>query len=118
MNAEIKSMLCDKIIDGGKVVPVAHLTYEGKSKKFVTWTMLEEKLGLSANDEPLCSICLVDIDVFCDGNYLGILQQIKKIMKNNEWVWTGDSPEMYEKDTGLYHRTCSFEKERTIQWQE
>ena len=118
MNEEIKSMLCDKIIDNGDVIPVAHFTYKGSSKKFITWVMLEERLGLSANDEPLCSICLVDIDIFFDGNYLGILNEVKKIMKNNDWVWTGDSPEMYETDTGLYHRTISFEKERNILWRE
>lgn len=118
MNEEIKSMLCDKIVDNGSVIPVAHLNYDGKSRKFITWTILEEKLGLSANDEPLCSICSVDIDVFSDGNYLGIVNQIKKIMTNADWVWTGDSPEMYETDTRLYHRTISFEKERNILWQE
>ena len=118
MNEEIKSLLCDNIVIDKEVIPVAHLFYDGKSRKFVTWTILEEKLGLSANDEPLCSICSVDIDIFTDGNYLGILQQIKKIMTDAGWVWTGDSPEMYETDTGLYHRTTSFEKERTILWQE
>lgn len=35
-------------------------------------------------------------------------------MKENEWIWTGDSEEMYEKDTGLYHRTVTFEKEGII----
>jgi hypothetical protein len=47
-----------------------------------------------------------------------MVKQIKKLMKNNEWVWTGDSPEMYETDTRLYHKTISFEKERNIVWQE
>lgn len=114
MNEEIKSIFGDSITVNGGVVPFAHLRYKGKSKRFVTWTMINEVPRLSANDEPLYSVCSVDIDIFSDGNYLDIIKEIKNKMKNNEWVWTGDSPEMYEEDTGLYHKTCSFEKERTL----
>ena len=45
---------------------------------------------------------------------INVLKEIKKRMKENEWIWTGDSEEMYENDTGLYHKTSSFEKEREI----
>ena len=40
--------------------------------------------------------------------------EIKKIMKQNNWLWVEDSTEMYEEDTELYHRTLTFEKERFI----
>lgn len=114
MNEEIKLILTEKLIIGGKEIPVAHLKYRGTSKTFVIWTMLDETPALSANDEDLCSICPVDVDVFSDGNYLDIVKEIKKRMKNNDWIWTGDSPEMYEEETGLYHKTISFEKERGL----
>lgn len=114
MNEELKSIFGDSITVKGKVVPVAHLRYKGKSKKFITWTLLGEVPNLSANDEVLFSVGSVDIDIFSDGNYLDIIKEIKTKMKNNEWVWTGDSPEMYEEDTGLYHIACSFEKERIL----
>lgn len=112
MNEEIKSILGDSIIVDNKSIPVEHLKYKGKSKTYITWTFLNETPELYANDELLYSVCPIDIDVFSDGNYLSIVKEIKKIMKDNEWIWTGDSPEMYEEDTGLYHRTISFEKER------
>lgn len=114
MNEEIKSILGDSIIVKGEDIPVAHLRYRGKSKRFITWACLGEAPSLSANDEVLFSVGEVDIDIFGDGNILDIIKEIKKKMKNNEWVWTGDSPEMYEEDTGLYHKTCSFEKERIL----
>ena len=114
MNEEIKSILGESVVVNGESIPVAHLRYKGKSKKFVTWTILEVNPRLSANDEALYGVCSVDIDIFSDGNYLDIIKEIKNKMKFNEWVWVGDSPEMYEDDTGLYHITCSFEKERTI----
>ena len=114
MNEEIKSIFGDSISVNGENVPFEHLRYNGKSKRFVTWTLLGEVPSLSANDDVLFSVATVDIDVFSDGNYLDVIKEIKSKMKNNEWVWKGDSPEMYEDDTGLYHKTCSFEKERIL----
>ena len=114
MNEELKSILGESITVKGEDIPIAHLRYKGKSKRFITWTLLDEEPRLSANDEPLFSVCPIDIDIFSDSNYLDIIKEIKNRMKNNEWVWTGDSAEMYEDDTQLYHKTCSFEKERTL----
>lgn len=114
MNEEIKKILGINILIAGKEIPVAHLRYKGKAKSFVTWTITGETPALTANDEDLCSICSVDVDIFSDGNYLDIEKEIKQKMKNNDWVWVEDSTEMYEEDTGLYHKTCSFEKERIL----
>ena len=111
MNEELKLILGVKI---GDDVPVAHLRYKGNSRRFVTWTITGESPALSANDEDLCSICSVDVDIFSESNYLDIKKEIKQRMKNNDWVWVEDSEEMYEEDTGLYHQTCSFEKERIL----
>ena len=90
------------------------MRYSGSSKKYVTWTIIEDSPALSANDEVLCSLCTVDVDIFSEGNYLDIIKTIKQKMKNNEWVWVGDSAEMYEEDTKLYHKTVTFEKERIL----
>ena len=114
MNEELKLILGDELIIGDDPIPIAHLRYKGNSRKFVTWTITGEEPALSANDEDLCSTCSVDIDIFSDGNYLDIEKEIKQKMKNNEWIWVEDSEEMYEEDTGLYHKTISFEKERIL----
>lgn len=114
MNEEIKLILGESLIVGDKEIPVAHLRYKGEAKQYATWTITGETPALSANDEDLCSICSLDVDIFSDGNYLDIEKQIKKIMKNNEWIWVEDSAEMYEEDTELYHKTLSFEKERIL----
>ena len=114
MNEELKLILGENLIIADREIPVAHLRYMGKEKTFVTWTITSEAPALTANDEDLCSICSVDVDIFSDGNYLDIVKEIKRIMKNNDWVWVEDSTEMYEEDTKLYHKTCSFEKERIL----
>lgn len=113
MNKELKAIFTDfKVKD--ESIPVEHLRYKGKSKKFVTWTLLPERPSLNGDDDYLYSVAEVDIDVFSDGNYLDIMDEVKKIMKNNNWLWSEDSEEMYEEDTELYHRTITFKKERFI----
>ena len=108
MESEIKKIL--STLD----VPVAHLRYKGSSKTYVTWTMLDEESSFAIDDEIIRNEVNVDIDIYSVNNYLNILSSIKNKMKENEWIWYGDSPEMYEEETGLYHRTCSFKKEREI----
>lgn len=114
MNEELKQIFGTEITVGSSKVPVAHLRYRGASKTFVTWTITGDEPTLSGDDELLYSVVSVDIDVFSDKNYLNVVEAIKELMILNYWVWTGDSSEMYEEDTGLYHLTCSFEKERSL----
>ena len=114
MNEELKSIFGDAVTVGKKAVPFAHLRYKGKETTFATWTITGEVPKLSADNLPLYSVVAVDVDVFSKGNYLALVTEIKRLMLENEWVWTGDSPEMYEEDTELYHKTISFEKERNL----
>ena len=104
MHEEVKSILGNVLKIKDKNIPVEHLHYTGTSKTYVTWTLLEENPNFFANDEVLYSICPVDI-----------LSEIKKKMLAKEWIWTGDSEEQFHEETGLYYRTCSFEKERVIE---
>lgn len=115
MNEELKAILKDEIIVNEIKIPVKHLKYTGNSKTYITWMLLDEEPALFGNDDPLYSVCPLDIDIYSDGNLLNIIKEIKKLMKSNEWTWTGDSPEMYDEDTKLNHRTISFEKERNVE---
>ena len=64
------------------------------------------------NDISTHMIVSIDIDIYSDGNYLAIQDEIERIMEDNEFVRSGCSPDMYEEDTGLFHKTIEFEKER------
>ena len=114
MNEELKSIFGDAVAVGKVSVPVAHLRYKGRETTYVTWTITGEEPAISADDTPLYSVVTVDVDVFSKGNYLALAAEIKKLMLEHDWVWTGDSPEMFEEDTELYHKTISFEKERNL----
>lgn len=107
MESEIKRIL---ILE----VPVAHLKYKGNSKRYVIWTIIDEEPLFAFEDDIQYSKVTVDIDIYSDSNYLNVMSSIKNIMKQNEWIWEEDSHELYENDTGLYHITLTFSKERKI----
>lgn len=114
MNEELKKIFGEAIAVGGKSIPTAHIKYKGKETTYVVWTITGDAPALSGDNEQLYGITTVDVDVYSKGNYLSVLKEVKRLMKINEWIWTEDSPEMFEDDTGLYHITATFEKERTL----
>lgn len=113
MNEEIKKIF-DKFKVDKKTIEVAHLKYTGKLTTYIVWTIISEQPFLEYDDEVQYSVVSLDIDIYSEGNYLNIMKEVKRIMKENEWNWIEDSEEMHEEDTGLYHRTITFEKERKI----
>ena len=46
--------------------------------------------------------------------YIGIFpgNYVSANYSDNDFIRTGCSPDMYEEDTGLFHKTIEFEKER------
>lgn len=118
MNEELKRIFGTYIEVGDtsdtKQIPTAHIRYFGSEKTYVVWSLIGERPGMSADDDCIYSVAMVDVDVYSDGNYIEIVSKIKKLMLDNDWIWIEDSPEMYEEDTNLYHITCTFEKERSL----
>lgn len=114
MNEELKNIFGNAITVDSKPIPTAHIKYKGKETTFVVWTITNTTPALSGDDEQLYGIVAVDIDVYSKGNYISVLTEVKRLMKINGWIWTEDSTEMYEDDTGLYHITSAFEKERIL----
>ena len=114
MNEELKKIFGEAIRVGGASVPTAHIKYKGNKTTYVVWTITGDAPALSGDNEPLYSIATVDVDIYSKGNYLSVLAEAKRLMKINGWIWTEDSTEMYEDDTGLYHITSAFEKERIL----
>lgn len=93
-------------------VPVEFIRYTGNEKTYITYSFTDDRPGVMAEDKEVLSIASIDIDIFSDGNYLDIEEKVEKIMIDNNFIRVGSSPDMYETDTGLYHKTIEFEKER------
>ena len=113
MNSEIERIFKDFTVNSKKI-PVAFIRYRGSDKTFITYQEINHVPELEADDELLYSSSTLDFDVYTDGNYLNIVSEIKKKMSDNDFVWVDDSPDMYEEDTRLYHKTITFVKERSV----
>jgi hypothetical protein len=107
----LKSMFKDFKVED-KEIPVEYLKYKGKSKTYVTYTFTDDIPSLFGDDKEIGSVVSIDIDIFSDGNFLAIEEKVKEVMEENNFIRIGCSPDMYEEDTGLYHKTIEFEKER------
>lgn len=113
MNETIETIFQDFTVDG-KVIPVAFLRYNGKSTTYITYELENQDGALAADDEIIGNVDYYDFDVYSKGNYLAIIDSLKEILKQNGFTWqpTRSSGDMYEDDTGYYHRTLNFAKER------
>ena len=109
---EIITNIISQLTVGGEHIPSAPLRFRGQAERFVTWQMTSDSPELSADDECIVSIVDLDVDVYSSAEYLDILDAVKTLFTSAGWVWSGTGPEMYEEDTGLYHRTISFSTER------
>lgn len=96
-------------------IPVKYLHYMGHGEPYVTYTPTGNGNVFSADDQIQNYITYYDFDIYSKGNYCAIAEAIKAIMQANNfsYVPSQDSPEMYETDTGYYHKTLCFAIERS-----
>ena len=96
----------------GEVIPVARLKYTGKATKYVVYTEIDRVAGLYADNEDVDSVGVYDFDIYCkNSSFTAILKALKQKLKIAGYQWQGDSPDMYEEDTGYFHKTTTFAKE-------
>lgn len=109
MNELIEKIFEDFGING-EAIPVKFMRYEGHGEPYVTYQQIDYENSLSADDELIGYVEYYDFDIYSKGNYTKIIDEIKKILKKNDFVWqpSRSSTDMYETDTGYYHKTLNF----------
>ena len=113
MNSLIEKIFANFKVDN-KSIPVSFLKYDGKEETYITYQSINNSNTLSADDEILNYIDYYDFDIYSKGNYFKIVREVKKIMKANGFMWqpSMSSSDMFEDDTGYYHKTLCFAIER------
>lgn len=113
MNSLIETLFENFIVDD-KQIPISFLEYKGDETTYITYQNIDIDNSFSGDDEILGYVDYYDIDIFSDGNYLKIVKEVKKIMKTGGFMWmpSRTSLDMYEEDTGMYHKTLCFAIER------
>lgn len=97
------------------IVPVAFLRYDGNATAYVTYQQTDVDNVLSADNEIINYVDYYDFDIYSKGNYLPIIEGVKNILIDNGFIWqpSRDSSDLYEDDTGYYHKTLCFAIERS-----
>ena len=111
MNNEIENLFKDFKVKE-KPIEVSFLNHKGSEETYIVYSSIGERPDFWGDDEILSSLDTYDFDIYTKGNYLDILKEIKKKLKENNWTWVEDSEDMYEEDTKYFHKTTTWTKER------
>lgn len=112
LRAEVKLILADLVVDN-TVIPFDYMTYDGHGEDYIVFLQYDKDNSYSADDEIAGFVEYFDIDIYSQGNYLGIIKEVKNRFKAYGWTYQPrrDSPDMYDADTRYYHKTLCFAKE-------
>ena len=116
MNDVIKQAFQNFMVNG-VAIPVSFLNYSGSSLVYITYMETDKDNSYSGDNELLGYVDFYDFDIYLksgQGNLDVIIKEVKKIMKQSGFTWqpSRDSEDMYEADTGYFHKTLCFAIER------
>lgn len=111
MNNELQTIFASFTV-GGQTIPVSFMRYTGKATTYITYQEIQDDTSFSADDELQAYVTYYDFDIYSKGNYLTIVESVKEILEANGWRWQPSmtSQDLYEDDTGYYHKTLCFAK--------
>ena len=109
MNELIESILANFTVDDVQI-PVSYMFYEGHGEPYIVYMQQDADGSLSGDDELIGYVESYDFDVYAKGNYFKIVESLKAVLKQNKFVWqpSRSSMDMYETETGYYHKTLNF----------
>lgn len=113
MNAEIEKIFDGFSVDGRKI-PVSFMFYEGHGEPYIVYSREDDDDVYSGDDTILGYVTYYDFDVYSKTNFTAILEAVKKALEDAGWTWqpSRSSGDLYESDTGYFHVTLNFAKER------
>ena len=111
MNNEIQTIFANFKV-GGQTIPVSFLRYGGKETTYITYQEIQDDTSYSADDNLQAYVRYYDFDIYSKGNYLNVIESVKEILEANDWRWQPSmtSQDLFEDDTGYYHKTLCFAK--------
>lgn len=109
MNELIETIFADFAVDGVSI-PVVYMYYQGHGEPYVVYMQIDADNSLSGDDDLIGYADYYDFDVYSKGNFTKIIERIKELLKENGFVWqvSRTSRDMFEVETGYYHKTLNF----------
>lgn len=114
-NSIIKTAFNGFQVDG-TAIPVKLLHYDGKATKYIVYSATDNAEVFRADDALQNYITYYDFDIYSKSEYVSIQAAVIELLEENGFTWCPDrdSPDMYETDTGYYHKTLCFYIERSV----
>lgn len=115
MNRVIQDIFQDFNVNGVDI-PVSFLRYDGDCDTYITYMESDKDNSFSGDDNIVGYVVYYDFDIYSKSNYLEIMEQLKELLKANGWTWqpSRDSSDLYEDDTGYFHKTLCFAIEKEV----
>lgn len=109
MNELIESIFQDFTVNGVSI-PVSYMFYEGHGEPYIVYLQEDADNSLSGDDDLIGYVDYYDFDVYSKGNFMNVIESVKALLKQNGFVWqpSRSSADMYETETGYFHKTLNF----------
>lgn len=107
---ELITSLFDGFSVDGVSIPVKYLHYLGHGEPYIIWGQEDADNSLTGDDRLLGYADYYDFDIYSKGNFLNIVEAVKDLLTEHGFVWqlSKSSSDMFEEDTGYYHKTLNF----------
>lgn len=111
LNTEVETLL-NSLRVNGKAVEYAYMFYDGHADTYIVYSQSDTMNSYSGDDNILGVVPVYDFDIYSKTNYGAIESGLRSLLTSNNWTWqpNRDSPDLYDKDTGFYHKTCAYAK--------
>lgn len=113
MNSLIETIFNNFKVNG-QSIPVSFLRYNGKSTTYITYQLQDMDNSFSGDDTLMGYVDYYDFDIYSKGNYFPIVESVKNLLKANGFMFqpSRSSGDLFEDDTGYFHKTLNFAIER------
>lgn len=111
LNAEILNIFKNYSFDGTKI-PVKYLKYTGKDTTYIVFSNEFDSGELRGDDKLLGYISYFDFNIYSRKDYYDLMDDVISKMEAAGWNYnpSRNSPDLFETDTGYYHKTINFSK--------
>lgn len=111
-NSEIEQIFKGYELNGKKI-PVRFMYYNGDQNTYLVYANESNGGDLYGDGSLLGYFAYYDISIYSKTDYTGLMTDVIRKMEEAGWTWipSRSSPDLYEQDTGLFHKALSFSKE-------
>lgn len=111
LNAEVETNLTALRVNN-KPVEFAYLFYNGNADEYIVYSQSDTMNSYAGDDDIQGVVAVYDFDIYSKKNFGALATALRAKLKADNWTWqpNRDSADLYDTDTGFYHKTICFAK--------